>query len=180
MSDTTFLYDDFFIPKDDPGERVIITMKGRPVPIFFKKALDLEDMSVAQAAGLKKTIKEDGSVVIAGIDEAASECALLARMIVSWPFQDAEGNPVPVIPENIATLVPEAYMQLASIMNRRVEAVNKSLIPFVKASIDPFLQESPREQASSQADFPSAPSAMRSLDGRSRKSHKSRSQRRVG
>ncbi len=164
-------FEDYFVDTDGAGEEVIINLKGQPVSIMMQNELSLADMAAAEAAGVKKDVNmETGAVSVIGIDEVAAGTALLARCIKSWPFtyRDGEsaGEMVPVTVETVSALPSEAFIQLYSVINRRVAALEASMPPFGKPS---GKASSPRVKGLSilpQATSPSAPPATKSTAGR--------------
>ncbi len=167
-------FEDYFVDTDGAGEEVFITLKGQQVSIMMQNELSLADMAAAEAAGVKKEVNmETGEVTVLGVDEIAAGTALLARCIKSWPFTfregESRGEQVPVTQQTVSQLPSEAFMQLYSIINRRVAALEASMPPFGKPS---GKASSPRVKGLSilpQETSPSAPRATKSTVGRPRK-----------
>src|SRR5271166_6347297 len=102
--DDQFLFDDFFVSDEDPGIEIVIHVKGREIPLHIRP-LSTSDQVAVQAASVSKRFTPDGKVVIDKIDEAKANSMLIAKSIVSWPFVNRDGSPVPVTAENCGRLL---------------------------------------------------------------------------
>lgn len=129
----TFYFDDFFASDEDPGVTVPVKIRGRMVPITFKRGLTIEDKAKAQAAAVKMTISADGKPVFGGIDNAAAVTQMLAVSIKSWPFTNRDGSPVPVTIENIKKLLGGAD-EMADVIAKIDAEGAEALVPFVAPS----------------------------------------------
>ena len=141
-----FFYDEFFIPADDPGERIEVEIGGRVVPIYLKRELSLEDVEIAKERGIKKHLDlEKGAYVVEGIDEVEFTVILLARAIKSWPFVYRNNHPVPITPEKIREFRVEGSEVLQRAVSAMLNKAKDQVDPLGKSSGDP---SSSAEQAS--------------------------------
>lgn len=130
MSDETFLFDDFFVPQSDAGIEELVTIRGRQVPIFFKRGMSLGDREQAKAAATKTHITPKGELVIDGFDQGVFTIELLARLIKSWPFT-RNGTLVTVSRENIVALGADVADALQTVAEKYVSPQKtEALAPF--------------------------------------------------
>lgn len=130
----TFLFDDFFVPNDDPGVEDVVTINGRDVPMHFKRALTLRDREEAKAKAVTTSVGKDGSLAVTGVDEGVFTVEVLFRAIKSWPFTFKDGSPVPVTRENIQAMMATSADAL--------QAKVLSLTAPKREALDPFVQPS--------------------------------------
>jgi hypothetical protein len=116
-----FYYDDFFVSKDkkDAGEIVVVTLKGREVPIRFKRGISLGDKNAAKARSIVTRIKPDGKPEIVSIDDSAFALELLSRTIIEWPFKYRDGRPVPISKDTIEEMFEDCADELALLVMKR-------------------------------------------------------------
>lgn len=134
MTDEMFLFDDFFVPNDDPGVQVDVAINGRSVPIMVKRGLSLGDREAAKAIATKTRLDlTKGQLVVESFDDGAFTLELLFRCIKSWPFV-RDGKQVPVTRENILALKSSAADAFALLVQNLVQDKSEALTPFVKAS----------------------------------------------
>lgn len=136
----TFLYDDFFIPSDDPGIEKLVHIKGRDIPIRFKRGFSMDDIQAAKAVAVKSKVNlKTGQMEIVGVDEGKFMNELLYRAIVAWPFTDRNGRKVAIDRETIGELCAEGSQVFMAVLNE--------LIGVGQQNLDFF--ESPSGEASS-------------------------------
>lgn len=131
-----FLYDDFFVSEEDPGIEVVLTVRGRDIPLRVASGISLGDQQEVQAMGVKKHFDfKTKQVVVDEVDESLITFELMRRYIKSWPFTFADGSPVPVNRKNIARLGADAAAQLQEVINVQ-ERIRKDAVngPFVATS----------------------------------------------
>jgi hypothetical protein len=134
MSDEMFLFDDFFVPNDDPGVQVDVAINGRVVPIMVKRGLSLGDREAAKSVATKTRLDPTkGTLTAESFDEGAFVVELLFRCIKSWPFV-RDGKTVPVTRENILALKSSAADAFALLVQNLVQDKMEALAPFGKAS----------------------------------------------
>lgn len=125
---TIFLYDDFFIPEDDPGIEKLIRIKGREVPIRFKHGFSLDDIQAAKAAAVKTRLNpKTQQMELVSVDEGKFMNELLYRSIVSWPFVDRNGRKVAIDRETIGELVADGAQALMSALNELIGGAQQDL-----------------------------------------------------
>jgi hypothetical protein len=137
-----FLFDDFFVPEDDPGHKVEVKVKDRNgrmrvVPIFLKRGMSLSDRESAKAKAVQTRINpKNGQLEMTGVDEGVFQMEILMRAIVSWPFKDKYGQAIEVTRKNINLCLPDMadilFQQVLGLMDRQ----EASLDFFEKASED--------------------------------------------
>lgn len=152
-----FLFDDFFVPNDDPGVEQNVTVDGREVPIFLKRGLSLGDREAAKSIATKTHISESGTFVVDSFDDGLFQVELLFRCIKSWPFTYAHGGPVPITRGNIVSMKAHAADAMTLLVQKLVgneEAKKEALAPFESPSDEASSSEAPAVPTS-----PSSPSA---------------------
>ncbi|GCE45184.1 hypothetical protein EI42_03158 [Thermosporothrix hazakensis] len=117
----TFYYDDFFVPEDDPGEKVYIEMDGRQVPFWIKRKLSMGDREAAKRASVKKRFKSNGQVEISDIDEGEFALELVVRCVKKWPFKYRDGRPVPINRNTVREMVGDAADALSLLILDRLK-----------------------------------------------------------
>lgn len=136
MSEELFYVDDFFATDDDPGVTVAVNIRGRQVPITFKRGLTIEDKAKAQQMAIKRRITPDGKVIVEGLDETEAVVYMLAVSIKEWPFTDrATGEKFPITPENIKKLLGGAD-EMADVIAKLDAEGAEALVPFVARSTE--------------------------------------------
>ena len=135
MSDETVLFEDFFVPADDPGVETSITVNGREVPLHIKRGLSLGDREAAKAVATKMDIDmEKGTVKLSSFDEGIFTIEMLFRCLKSWPFTK-DGVPVPITRENIRALKATAADEMSKLVNALTGgSKDEALAPFEKPS----------------------------------------------
>lgn len=134
MSDDTFLFDDFFVPQSDAGVEELVTIRGRQVPVKFKRGLSLGDREAAKSAATKTHVSPRGELVVDGFDSGVFTVELLARVIKSWPFT-RNGALVTVSRENIQALGADVADALQTVAEKYVTPQKvEALAPFVTPS----------------------------------------------
>lgn len=118
-----FLFDDFFVPEDDPGHAVDVTMKDvhgnvRVVTFHIKRGLSLSDRDAAKAKAVQTRINpKNGQLEMVGVDESVFMIELLFRTIKRWPFEQKDKNgkivPVEISRENIRLMQADAVDMLS-------------------------------------------------------------------
>jgi hypothetical protein len=145
-----FAFDDFFVDANDPGVEHDVTMKDRAgnereVKIRTKRAMSLGDREAAKAAATTSHVDPTkGVLVVDGFDQGEFTIQLLARSILSWPFERVTRNeagevttktPVPVTVVNVRQLMSENADALATLVNEVIQGPSKeALAPFEKPS----------------------------------------------
>lgn len=133
MSDKEqFLYDDFFVPAESQGVEVSILVKGRHVPMRIRP-LSVSDQIEAQSAAVTKRMDAEGKVAIDKIDEAKGNAVIMSKGIVSWPFTNADGSPVPITPETCSRILGEAGTQITQLISE-LSGKKVDIAPFVSNS----------------------------------------------
>lgn len=135
MTEEKFLFDDFFVSEASQGVETHILVRGRQVPIRIRPLSTSDEIS-AQAGAVTKRMGPDGKVVIDSIDEALGNSLLMSKAIVSWPFTNSDGSPVPITPENCSKILGEAGTQITALIGE-LSGQKASLDPFVSSSADP-------------------------------------------
>lgn len=145
VSDEIFLFDDFFVPADDPGAEYNLDIRGRTIPIRVKRGLSLGDREASKAVATKSHINmTNGQIVVDGFDEGAFMIELLFRCIKSWPFTTKDGKAVPITRANLTQLRTESADAFAKLMNTLVgnaESKAEALAPFENPSGADFSPE---------------------------------------
>jgi hypothetical protein len=139
-----FYFDDFFDNED--GIEVTLLIRGRHVPIRIRKGLTLRERVKAEGMGITRHLDmKTGRVVIDGVDEAAAAEEIAFQMLLSWPFVNRDGSPVPITRPNVAKLLGgmDQLVQLTRKMETEGEA---ALVPFVSASASPSAPAAPSDQ----------------------------------
>lgn len=118
-----FLFDDFFVPEDDPGHRVDISMRDvhgstRVVPIYIKRGLSLSDRDAAKNKAVQTRVNpNNGQLELVGVDDSVFMVELVFRTLKSWPFKNKDKSgefvPVPITRENIRLMLADAVDQLS-------------------------------------------------------------------
>ena len=136
MSDqqTPFLFDDFFVPEDAPGEEIEVEIKGRMVPMRFSTQISVKDAEEAKMRCVRRKLDpKTGQVKIVGVDESRLTGEVLAKCIKRWPFTYRDGRPVPITPENCLRMCAEAAEKLVSVVKRGEEAQSEAMATFPAA-----------------------------------------------
>jgi hypothetical protein len=142
-----FFYDNFFVSQDatDPGKEVMVTIRGREVPIRIKRGLSLEDREAAKAQAITKRIKPDGTPEIVKLDEGVFAIELIVRNVLSWPFRHRNGSKVPITRENIKAMVADGADALATTIMKSIQGQVTATANFTSSS------EPTSEEVSSEA-----------------------------
>jgi hypothetical protein len=123
MTTEHFYFDDFFIADDD-GVVHELRIKGRLVPIKFKRSFTLDDIQAAQSASIKTKLNPaTKSMDLVDVDHAKFLRELVPRAIVSWPFTTREGKKVPINKTTCGQLILDAGAAILSIVERMTEEV---------------------------------------------------------
>lgn len=130
-----FFFDEFFADESDAGVVVPVTIRGKQVPITFKRGLTVEDKSRAQQAAVQKRLTADGRLVYDGVDESKAVELMLLAAIKDWPFTYRDGRKVPVSVENIRNLLGGAD-EMADIIQKLDAEGAEALVPFVSPSAE--------------------------------------------
>jgi hypothetical protein len=135
LDNETFLFEDFFIPADDPGVETSITVNGREIPLRVKRGLSLGDREAARAVATKMDIDlMKGTMKVDSFDEGVFTIELLFRCLVSWPFTK-DGVAVPITRDNIRALSSSAADEMAKLVQLFVGGnKEEALAPFEKPS----------------------------------------------
>lgn len=75
------------------------------------RGMDSDEFKVAQAASKRKLMEIAAKMDKAKFDEVdqdAERLKLLASLVISWTFKDAEGNPIPCTQDGIINLLKNA------------------------------------------------------------------------
>lgn len=114
-----FLFDDFFVPADDPGIEDSVTVRGQVIPMHVAKGLSLRDVQEANAKAVRTRVDPaTGNVEIVGVDQVVFAVEILVRAIKSWPFTMSDGTAVPVTRENLYALRADGLSAFKSIIER--------------------------------------------------------------
>jgi hypothetical protein len=132
MSEEQFLFDDFFVSPENQGVEVSILVRGRHVPLKLRP-LSVSDEIEAQSGAVTKRMDPDGKVTIDKIDEALGNALLMSKGIVSWPFTNADGSPVPITPQTCSKILGEAGTQITKLIGE-LSGSKAALAPFVSSS----------------------------------------------
>lgn len=130
-----FYFDEFFADEETPGVVVPVKIRGRLVPIEFKRGLTIEDKAKAEQAAIKRKVVGN-KVIVEGLDEAEAVVYLLAVSIKKWPFTDRKtGAPIPITPDTIRKMLGGAD-QMAEVIKQLDQEGADALVPFVAPSTE--------------------------------------------
>lgn len=148
MSDETFLYDDFFVPKDHPGIPIEVTVRGRVLTFYIKPDICTADKEYARTQAMTTKINSEGVLEVTNFDAGVLSFELLLRCLKAWPFKEADGTPVSINRDNLNALCDDVSEAVATALQKYIEVKRASYAPLEKVSVE----------ASSQTDLPNPPS----------------------
>jgi hypothetical protein len=130
-----FLYDDFFVPADDPGIEIRPVIRGREVPMFVRRGFSFRDVGAARERASKRVLNRGtGQVDSVVVDETRAAIILLEHVIVSWPFvrRDRDGtlSPVPINQTTIGEFLGEGAEAVMVEIQRISDGRRAALVPF--------------------------------------------------
>lgn len=158
-----FFYDEFF--GDDEGVEIYLVVRGREVPMRIRRGLTLKEKAAAQASGVHRSIDPNtGAIKIDRIDEGKAAEEIAFRMLISWPFVNRDGSPVPVTRENVSKLLG-GMDKLVEIAAKMESEGDRALIPFVAPYAGDSVAPAAPTSVSPQEVSPSESPATRSSDG---------------
>ena len=130
MSDEQFFFDEFFAA-DEPIE-IVVTVRGREVPLKVRPSLTLEERVRAEGSAIKRKVNhKTGKVEIERVDEGVAAINLALAYLVEWPFVNRDGSPVPINAETINKFIGAA--KLVEIIGQATQN-GGDLAPFAKVS----------------------------------------------
>jgi phage FluMu protein gp41 len=113
--DEQFYVDEFFASEEDAGRVVMVTVRGREVPITVRaRGITNEDRMAAQLAATE-VITKNNRAVSTRTDPGKAGMELAARMVLDWPFVDrATGEKLPITAANLARMFAGADQIIAA------------------------------------------------------------------
>lgn len=130
MSDSQFFFDEFFAA-DEPIE-IVVTVRGREVPLKVRPSLTLEERVKAESSAIKRKIDpKSGKITIERVDEGAAALNLALAYLVSWPFTNRDGIPIPITAENVNRFI--GAQKLVEMIGQATQN-GGDLSPFAKVS----------------------------------------------
>lgn len=131
-----FFADEFFAAQDDASTEVLVPLRGRQVPMRLR-AMNYADRVAAQAKAVTREMDAFGNVRVKAVDEVIATAAILARVIVSWPFVERDGSPTPITEANVTRLLDTGTERLLAIVDALSKGQAEKLLPFVARSATP-------------------------------------------
>jgi len=127
--------DDFFVFPGDPGVRITPVIRGRKVPMFIKRGVNMEAAFAARNKASRRVMTKDGQIKVQSLDEAKMNIELLLGLLVSWPFtrkdpKTGEQRPVPITEENVRCMVGDAVEAVLGELEKLVKGKKEALAPF--------------------------------------------------
>lgn len=125
-----FLFSKYSV-NDDTVE---VMVKG--VPMKIRQALTSTERQKVQDKLISISVDERGKPQFGSPNTAAYTTEVCLVAIKSWPFVDANDNPVPINRETVEVLEPTIKEEVAARVLGYYEEVNKQVNPFEKKSDD--------------------------------------------
>jgi len=129
-----FLFSDFTVSDDDDGVTVDIMLGQKPVPFTMKRAVTIHERQRATDKAFKKHFSNEGKVVVDSADDGVFSIEVVLAGLLSWPFTNKDGSPVPITREAIGKLPSYVLDDLSSRLLGMYKGQEQALIPFAQNS----------------------------------------------
>lgn len=134
QSDTPFLFGDYFSDPNDKGVEFSMNFQGRVLTFRVRRTLSLKEKQAASQAAVQFEIDDEGRPAIKNLDQSAFTNEIVLAGLISWPFEYAPGEPVPINRETVEALDGRIAEKIADRLVGMGVAQAQAIVPFEKKS----------------------------------------------